>query len=125
MAIGIKAPKLIASEPQVFNSTHVKGLRLINQSFSPSNGIRPSIDINRIEEGNNLNAECIIKNFADGARFEVYRMKDAVLKFVKNKYGEIQAFKYRGVGEKENVPCENIIENTKLAFAAKIRNFFD
>lgn len=75
-------------------------------------------------DGYNVNAECSIKKFADGSRFEVYRMKDAVLKFMKNKFGEIKAFKYRGAGEKENVPRENIIENTKLSFASKIRNFF-
>lgn len=118
------SPKLIASKPQEFNSGHVKGLRLINQRFTPQDGVYPIISTSQIVDGYNVNAECSIKKFADGSRFEVYRMKDAVLKFMKNKFGEIKAFKYRGAGEKENVPRENIIENTKLSFASKIRNFF-
>ena len=96
------SPKLIASKPQEFNSGHVKGLRLINQRFTPQDGVYPIISTSQIVDGYNVNAECSIKKFADGSRFEVYRMKDAVLKFMKNKFGEIKAFKYRGAGEKDN-----------------------
>ncbi len=125
MAVGINAPKLIASKVQEFRSVNVKGLRLINQNFHPQSGNYPIISSSKILDGNSVNSEYSIKKFADGTRLEVYRMKDAVLKFVKNKFGEIKAFKYRGTGEKADIPRENIIENTKLSFAAKIRRFFD
>ena len=125
MAIGIDAPKLIASKAKEFKSVNVKGLRLINQNFYPQSGNYPIISSSKILDGNSVNSEYSIKKFADGTRLEVYRMKDAVLKLVKNKFGEIKAFKYRGAGEKADVPRENIIENTKLSFAAKVRSFFD
>lgn len=123
MSIGIE--KLIASKPQEFKSVHVKGLRLINQDFALKNSAYPIISSSKIMEGNNVSAECNVKRFADGARLEVYRMKDAVLKFVKNKFGELKAFKFESPSDAGIMSKENIIENTKLSFASKVRNFFD
>lgn len=123
MSIGVE--KLVASNFQEFKSVHVKGLRLINQDFVPKNSAYPKISSSKILEGDNVSAECSVKRFADGARFEVYRMKDAVLKFVKNKFGELKAFKFESSSDSGIMSKEDLIENTKLSFASKVRNFFD
>ena len=123
MSIGIE--KLVASNFQEFKSVHVKGLRLINQDFVPKNSAYPKISSSKILEGDNISAECSVKKFADGARFEVYRMKDAVLKFVKNQFGELKAFKFESSSDTGIMSKEDLIENTKLSFASKVRNFFD
>ena len=52
-------------------------------------------------------------------------MKDVVLKIIKDKFGEIKAYKFKGMEKSESMSKENIIENTKLAFASKIRSFLD
>lgn len=125
MKTSIISPKLIASKPKVFNSTRVDGVRLIEQKFTPQTGSYPLISVNKILDGTKVNAECTIKEFANGSRLEIYKMKDTVLKFVKNKFGEILSFKYHGAGEKGNIPRENIIENIKLSFASKVRSFLE
>ena len=47
------------------------------------------------------------------------------LKIIKDKFGEIKAYKFKGMEKSESMSKESIIENTKLAFASKIRSFLD
>lgn len=125
MELNINSGLKLAKEIQPFKSPHVKGLSLENSKYYMQGKKAPYIESSQISDLSGINAEYSTKKLANGGILEVYRMKDAVLKLIKTKFGEIKAYKFNGMKNADVMPKENIIENTKMAFAAKIRNFFD
>lgn len=115
----------LVKEVQPFKSPNVKGLLLENSKYHYIGNKHSYIESSKISDMAGTNAEYSTKKLTNGGIFEVYRMKDVVLKFIKNKFGDIKAFKLSGMKKTDIMPKENIIENTKQAFAAKVKSFFD
>ncbi len=125
MELGINTALRLSKEVHSFKSPHVKGLALSNSEYFMAGQKSPYIEASKITDWSGVNAEYSSKKLTDGAKFEVYRMKDAVLKVIKDKFGEIKAYKFNGMKKSDAMSKENIIENTKLAFASKVRSFLD
>mgnify|MGYP004610099125 CR=1 FL=1 len=125
MELNVNSGLKLAKEIQPFKSPHVKGLSLKNSQYYMNGRKTPYIESSQISDLSGINAEFSTKKLANGGIFEVYRMKDVVLKLIKNKFGDIKAFKLSGMEKSDVMPKENIIENTKQAFAAKVKSFFD
>lgn len=125
MELGINTAIKLTKEVHSFKSPHVKGLTLNNTEYFLAGQKSLNIETSKITDWTGVNAEYSSKKLSNGAKFEVYRMKDAVLKIIKDKFGEIKAYKFKGMEKSEAMPKESIIENTKLAFASKIRSFLD
>ena len=122
MSLDINPAVKLIEKTSKFTSKRATTGVLVDKEYKLANGaMLPFIKSNQIFDSGKIVAESSVKKFADGSKFEVYRMKDSVLKILKNKFGEILGYKS---SEKSSVLSkEEIIENTKMAFASKVRRF--
>lgn len=112
--------KLI-SKAVTFNSPKTYNSRLINSKYYTTSPLNPKIETNKIINSNGKNIEFSIRKFDNGKKFELYKLPDEVIKVIKNKFGEIKAFKSSIDQHNEN-PYKTY-ENAKASMNAQIKSF--
>ena len=112
--------KLI-SKAVTFNSPRTYSSKLINSKYYTENALAPKIETSQIISSKGKNIEFSIKKFDNGEKFELYKLPDEIIKVIKNKFGEIKAFK--SSIEQHNENPYKTYENAKESMNAQIKNF--
>lgn len=105
-----------------FHSANIDGAKMVNTRYFTKNPLSPQIESHQFIDGNKgVYSEFSSKTFANGNKLEIYKLPDEIIKVVKNKFGEIKAFK--SSIEQHNSNPERTYEKAKDAMRAKTRNF--
>lgn len=122
--IAQKTAETLAQKSVTFVSPRVPDLKLVNTKYYNNSGslFNPNIETFTIKNGSGAITEFSSKRFNDGSRFEIYKLPDEIIKVLKNKFGEIKAFK--STVEQHNRQPEEIYENVKNTMRSKTHNFF-
>lgn len=127
MAIGLNingqtASKLIKKSSE-FASPKFDGLKMIHSHYHKPNKspLNPEIETLQFINNEKIQSEFSTRKFQNGDRFEVYRLPDEVIKVLKNKFGEIKAFK-SSIAQHNHKPAI-AYENAKNAMRSKTHNF--
>lgn len=122
--IAQKTAETLAQKSVTFVSPRVPDLKLVNTKYYNNSGslFNPNIETFTIKNGSGAITEFSSKRFNDGSRFEIYKLPDEIIKVLKNKFGEIKAFK--STVEQHNRQPEEIYENVKNTMSSKTHNFF-
>lgn len=122
--IAQKTAETLAQKSVTFVSPRVPDLKLVNTKYYNNSGslFNPNIETFTIKNGSGAITEFSSKRFSDGSRFEIYKLPDEIIKVLKNKFGEIKAFK--STVEQHNRQPEEIYENVKNTMRSKTHNFF-
>ncbi len=112
------------SKKVIFDSPEIPEYRMINVKYADNSGslLNPKIDTLEFIDNNGIKAAYSSKRFANGSKFEVYRFSDEIIKILKDKFGQIKAFK--STASEHNGTPEKIYENTKEAMRNKTHHFF-
>lgn len=125
MAIGLniteKTAGVLLKQAVPFNSPEISGLRMINTKYYKTTPRNPRIETNQIIGKNGNPIEFSIKKFDNGDKFELYKLPDEVIKILKNKFGEIKAFK-SSIKQHNDNP-QKTYENAKLSMRSQVCNF--
>ena len=89
---------------------------------SSTSVLNPKIETHRFENKDGVYSKFESRKFDNGDRFELYQTPEEEIKLVKNRFGEIKAFK-SSVPTHNNSP-EIVLEKIKDVFASLNRNFF-
>lgn len=81
----------------------------------------PKIESHKFSTRDGIKCEFSTKSFQDGSKLDVFRLPDEIIKVVKNRFGEIKAFK--SSIEQHNSNPEKTYEKAKEVISAKTRNF--
>ncbi len=122
--IAQKTAETLAQKSVTFVSPRVPDLKLVNTKYYNNSGslFNPNIETFTIKNGSGAITEFSSKRFNDGSRFEIYKLPDEIVKVLKNRFGEIKAFK--STVEQHNRQPEEIYENVKNTMRSKTHNFF-
>lgn len=122
--IAQKTAETLAQKSVTFVSPRVPDLKLVNTKYYNNSGslFNPNIETFTIKNGSGAITEFSSKRFSDGSRFEIYKLPDEIIKVLKNRFGEIKAFK--STIEQHNSQPEEIYENVKNTMRSKTHNFF-
>ncbi len=122
--IAQKTAETLAQKSVTFVSPRVPDLKLVNTKYYNNSGslFNPNIETFTIKNGSGAITEFSSKRFSDGSRFEIYKLPDEIIKVLKNRFGEIKAFK--STVEQHNRQPEEIYENVKNTMRSKTHNFF-
>ena len=122
--IAKKTAETLAQKSVTFVSPRVPDLKLVNTKYYNNSGslFNPNIETFTIKNGSGAITEFSSKRFSDGSRFEIYKLPDEIIKVLKNRFGEIKAFK--STVEQHNRQPEEIYENVKNTMRSKTHNFF-
>ncbi len=122
--IAQKTAETLAQKSVTFVSPRVPDLKLVNTKYYNNSGslFNPNIETFTITNGSGAITEFSSKRFNDGSRFEIYKLPDEIVKVLKNRFGEIKAFK--STVEQHNRQPEEIYENVKNTMRSKTHNFF-
>lgn len=122
--IAPKTAETLAQKSVTFVSPRVPDLKLVNTKYYNNSGslFNPNIETFTIKNGSGAITEFSSKRFSDGSRFEIYKLPDEIIKVLKNRFGEIKAFK--STVEQHNRQPEEIYENVKNTMRSKTHNFF-
>lgn len=124
MSIGINTAEKLIKQTSKFDSSHTKGLQMINERyFTKSKGVSlsPEIETQKIKLGHKTISEFSTKKFKNGDKFEVYRLPECIVKVLKNRFGEIK--KISNNNRIYNIKSDAILENVKNLFAGKVKEF--
>lgn len=124
MPIGINTAEKLIKQTSKFDSSHTKGLQMINERyFTKSKGVSlsPDIESQKIKLGHKTISEFSTKKFKNGDKFEVYRLPEHIIKVLKNRFGEIK--KFSNSNKNDTGKSETILEQVKTLFAEKIQEF--
>lgn len=105
-----------------FNSLKTNTSTLINSKYYTNNILNPKIETNKIINSNGKNIEFSSKKFENGNIFELYKLPDEIIKVIKNKFGEIKAFK-SSIPQHNEMPSHTY-ERAKEAMASQFHRFF-
>ena len=83
--------------------------------------LMPKIESHKFSTRDGIKCEFSTKSFQDGSKLDVFRLPDEIIKVVKNRFGEIKAFK--SSIEQHNSNPEKTYEKAKEVISAKTRNF--
>lgn len=122
--IAKKTAETLSKKSVAFISPRVPDLKLVNTKYYNNSGslFNPNIETFTITNGSGAITEFSSKRFNDGSRFEIYKLPDEIVKVLKNRFGEIKAFK--STVEQHNRQPEEIYENVKNTMRSKTHNFF-
>ena len=104
-----------------FNSSHTPGYRMTNTKYYTKSPLMPKIESHKFSTRDGIKCEFSTKSFQDGSKLDVFRLPDEIIKVVKNRFGEIKAFK--SSIEQHNSNPEKTYEKAKEVISAKTRNF--
>lgn len=125
MAIGLnlaeKTAQPLLKKCTTFNSPNLTNYKMVNTKYYSKTPLNPNIETNKFVTPEGINTEFSSKTFQNGYKFEIYRLPDEVIKVLKNKFGEIKAFK--SSIEQHNQNPARSYENVKDAMRSKTHNF--
>ncbi len=104
-----------------FNSSRTPGYRMTNTKYYTKSPLMPKIESHKFSTRDGIKCEFSTKSFQDGSKLDVFRLPDEIIKVVKNRFGEIKAFK--SSIEQHNSNPEKTYEKAKEVISAKTRNF--
>ena len=104
-----------------FNSSRTPGYRMTNTKYYTKSPLMPKIESHKFSTRDGIKCEFSTKSFQDGSKLDVFRLPDEIIKVVKNRFGEIKAFK--SSIEQHNSNPEKTYEKAKDVISAKTRNF--
>ena len=104
-----------------FNSSRTPGYRMTNTKYYTKSPLMPKIESHKFSTTDRIKCEFSTKSFQDGSKHDVFRLPDEIIKVVKNRFGEIKAFK--SSIEQHNSNPEKTYEKAKEVISAKTRNF--
>ena len=104
-----------------FNSSRTPGYRMTNTEYYTKSPLMPKIESHKFSTRDGIKCEFSTKSFQDGSKLDVLRLPDEIIKVVKNRFGEIKAFK--SSIEQHNSNPEKTYEKAKEVISAKTRNF--
>ena len=104
-----------------FNSSRTPGYRMTNTKYYTKSPLMPKIESHKFSTRDGIKCEFSTKSFQDGSKLDVFRLSDEIIKVVKNRFGEIKAFK--SSIEQHNSNPEKTYEKAKEVISAKTRNF--
>ncbi len=104
-----------------FNSSRTPGYRMTNTKYYTKSPLMPKIESHKFSTRDGIKCEFSTKSFQDGSKLDVLRLPDEIIKVVKNRFGEIKAFK--SSIEQHNSNPEKTYEKAKEVISAKTRNF--
>ena len=104
-----------------FNSSRTPGYRMTNTKYYTKSPLMPKIESHNFSTRDGIKCEFSTKSFQDGSKLDVFRLPDEIIKVVKNRFGEIKAFK--SSIEQHNSNPEKTYEKAKEVISAKTRNF--
>lgn len=76
-----------------FNSSRTPGYRMTNTKYYTKSPLMPKIESHKFSTRDGIKCEFSTKSFQDGSKLDVFRLPDEIIKVVKNRFGEIKAFK--------------------------------
>lgn len=122
--ISVKTAKVLNKKVTPFYSPIVEGQKVVNTRYfdSSTSVLNPKIETHRFENKDGVYSKFESRKFDNGDRFELYQTPEEEIKLVKNRFGEIKAFK-SSVPTHNNSP-EIVLEKIKDVFASLNRNFF-
>lgn len=104
-----------------FNSSRTPGYRMTNTKYYTKSPLMPKIESHKFSTRDGIKCEFSTKSFQDGSKLDVFRLPDEIIKVVKNRFGEIKAFK--SSIEQHNYNPEKTYEKAKEVISSKTRNF--
>lgn len=104
-----------------FNSSRTPGYRMTNTKYYTKSPLMPKIESHKFSTRDGIKCEFSTKSFQDGSKLDVFKLPDEIIKVVKNRFGEIKAFK--SSIEQHNSNPEKTYEKAKEVISAKTRNF--
>ena len=104
-----------------FNSSRTPGYRMTNTKYYTKSPLMPKLESHKFSTRDGIKCEFSTKSFQDGSKLDVFRLPDEIIKVVKNRFGEIKAFK--SSIEQHNSNPEKTYEKAKEVISAKTRNF--
>lgn len=93
--LGTKSARILNKKVATFNSPHTEGLKIVNTRYFDDKGsvLNPKIETHQFIDKNSIQARYESKKFENGDRFELYQTPEQEIKLIKNRFGEIKAFK--------------------------------
>ena len=104
-----------------FKRSRTPGYRMTNTKYYTKSPLMPKIESHKFSTRDGIKCEFSTKSFQDGSKLDVFRLPDEIIKVVKNRFGEIKAFK--SSIEQHNSNPEKTYEKAKEVISAKTRNF--
>lgn len=104
-----------------FNSSRTPGYLMTNTKYYTKTPLMPKIESHKFSTKDGIKCEYSSKTFQDKSKLEVFRLPDEVIKVVKNRFGEIKAFK--SSIEQHNFNPDKTYEKAKEVISSKTRSF--
>ncbi len=104
-----------------FNSSRTPGYIMTNTKYYTTPPLKLEIESHRFSTKDGIKCEYSSKTFQDKSKLEVFRLPDEVIKVVKNRFGEIKAFK--SSIKQHNLNPDKTYEKAKDVISSKTHAF--